>query len=516
MEISNLIHSQLHTSDTRKMSSTVIAQPDIGVTVRPVPWTQSKWAQIDMANLKTLYETSKYHGRFEISFEDIVSSLDDILVSVKAKVTDEEVARGRIEAKKIENHLLEYQNKSTMNAATSAEQTLPAPAETSSLEARVQGVQSSHKRRARLKRDRGKLTGHESMTKRAKQRDTNAEFEARYESTACTEKIQWMPEISAEHTSKGRSVKQIPGFLKTYCVKRIVELLASGEIQKPTTRAEFIPTIYRLCREWCERFVNAPPWEYVIGYIACSGTTNIIQLASLLFNLKIERSTQNCPRSKLHVHGGTPELDYRQLHLQYKSWNEAWKKARDLGKTHEEAAKEGAAAVAAEQQDTPPSDQDADEQQDTPQSDQDADENGIGSRSLQDADDHTDGGGSGRERPSGGGAVIRPSAATTLQSASLPPPPLAVDVAVGVDGPPTSTSLAAPRPSYAIVASAPQAARGTGIARPFSADQAAEMVKAFLGTRARPAATSAAGADIGDADADADTDIAKVSCLPIL
>ena len=486
MEISNLIHSQLHTSDTRKMSSTVSAQPDIGVTVRPVPWTQSKWAQIDMANLKTLYETSKYHGRFEISFEDIVSSLDDILVSVKAKVTDEEVARGRIEAKKIENHLLEYQNKSTMNAATSAEQTLPAPAETSSLEARVQGVQSSHKRRARLKRDRGKLTGHESMTKRAKQRDTNAEFEARYESTAWTEKIQWMPEISAEHTSKGRSVKQIPGFLKTYCVKRIVELLASGEIQKPTTRAEFIPTIYRLCREWCERFVNAPPWEYVIGYIACSGTTNIIQLASLLFNLKIERSTQNCPRSKLHVHGGTPELDYRQLHLQYKSWNEAWKKARDLGKTHEEAAKEGAAAVAAEQQDTPPSDQDADEQQDTPQSDQDADENGIGSRSLQDSDDHTDGGGSGRERPSGGGAG----------------PPTST---VGVDGPTTSTSLAAPRPSYAIVASAPQAARGTGIARPFSADQAAEMVKAFLGTRARPAATSAAGADI-----------AKVSCLPIL
>ena len=56
----------------------------------------------------------------KVTFEDLVASLDDISVSPTARVMDASIVRGRNEGKEIKNHLLDFQQKSTVNVNTAS------------------------------------------------------------------------------------------------------------------------------------------------------------------------------------------------------------------------------------------------------------------------------------------------------------------------------------------------------------------------------------------------------------
>ena len=114
MKVSYLIYSQSDTFDTTRLDK-MSSEPE------SIPFTQSKWAEPIISELRELFATSMYSAKdCKVTFEDLVASLDDISVSPTARVMDASIVRGRNEAKEIKNHLLDFQQKSTVNVNTAS------------------------------------------------------------------------------------------------------------------------------------------------------------------------------------------------------------------------------------------------------------------------------------------------------------------------------------------------------------------------------------------------------------
>jgi len=123
MKVSYLVDSQYNTSDTTRLDK-MSSEPE------SFPFTQSKWAKHIISELRELFATSVYcQCGSEVTFKDVIAPLEDISVAPTAGVIDDSIVKGRNAAKEIKNHLLDSQQKSTVNvnsASSAAPQHPPA------------------------------------------------------------------------------------------------------------------------------------------------------------------------------------------------------------------------------------------------------------------------------------------------------------------------------------------------------------------------------------------------------
>jgi hypothetical protein len=99
--------------------------------------------------------------------------------------------------------------------------------------------------------------------------------------------------------------KQPPGFFKLFATARVEGKLAaaansSATFVLPTERLQAGAIIVDLLKEWLVRFRNAPPFELVLGHIASTTQSNIVQIARACFDIDI--GTRKCLKRKQSDH----------------------------------------------------------------------------------------------------------------------------------------------------------------------------------------------------------------------